>query len=154
MLATLRTAVIAAAGCFFISPSQALSDEKDVPPPDKWISVKNVSAEYVHIRGTKCKCGGLFVVDGQSTGEFKERHFDRVACGCRQCGARRQYVTSGIQIENSQRRSPRGAGDERPVRDRLIARNAGRAAQRSGLNRNHRIRHVRLISDKESIIIS
>lgn len=70
----------------FLLGTWTLGDDSDIPPSDKWVAVKNVSAEYTYIRGKRCRCGGALEITGQGTGEVNDRHYDRVNCQCRACG--------------------------------------------------------------------
>ena len=60
----------------------------------------------------------------------------------------------GLRLRDAQRLVAAGARDQRPVRNRLVAGNADAAAQRAGMKGRDLAGHERLISDKESIIIS
>ena len=98
---TFRGIVGIAAICVIFVPTRTPGDGSGIPPPEKWVTVKNVSAEYTHIRSKRCKCGGALDVEEQCTGEVNDRHFDRVNCKCRACGERHAFFfdVTGIFAE-------------------------------------------------------
>ncbi len=71
----------------------------------------------------------------------------------RQCVTRGANVAAGVEVADSRRLGAAGGRNQSPVRDGLVAGNVGAAAQRARIKADH-LGHFRLISDKESIIIS
>lgn len=95
------------AAAVLLLPASLSADESDPPPPEKWVTVRNVSAEYTYIRGQRCSCGGGYEVQGQSTGKLNDRHYDQLDCKCRLCGKRRAFFfdVTGIFAEYELARS-------------------------------------------------
>jgi hypothetical protein len=76
----------------------------------------------------------------------------RTECDKRLAGG--SDIASGVEMRDAQRITAVRTGDQSSVRDGLVAGNDNAAAQRSGLKSHDLGRHMWLISDKESIIIS